>query len=193
MFWTQMKLRYRLFLTEFLSMVFDRSSINVGRTIQDFGLGDLTGVYRNTAKLRAKGWLVIYFFDATQADSAAVAETLKGWTTSLAADKVTILGVGLGTRESVEEFAKAHGLEFPVVWDYDEYVAATWSIVELPTFYVTNAGGKVLARITGADEAELTAAHILIADAIARAVEAARIAADKAAADAAAAPVPAKV
>jgi peroxiredoxin len=166
-------------------MVFDRSSINVGRTIQDFGLGDLSGVYRNTAKLRAKGWLVIFFFNSNQTASATAAKVLTGWLTSLPADKVSILGVGLGSRTDVEEFSKTNDISFPIVWDYEEYVAATWSIVDLPTFYITNAGGKVLARITGFNDKELDSGRAVIVNEISKAEEAARIAAEKAAADAA--------
>jgi len=177
-------------------MVFDRSAINVGRTIQDFGLGDLSGVYRNTAKLRAKGWLVIIFFDASDSKSSGTTGILKNWAASLPSDKVSILGVGVGERSDVEQYAKTYEVTFPLVWDYDDYVSATWSVSALPTVYVTNAGGKVLSRIIGSNSAELGEAQALLESEIEKAVEAARIAAEKAAADKAAAeaasPAPAK-
>jgi peroxiredoxin len=168
-------------------MVFDRNSINVGRTIQDFGLGDLTGVYRNTAKLRAKGWLIVAFFDASAKNTSTVIDTLKAWSTLLSPDKVTILGVGIGERSDVEEFAKSNELQFPVVWDYNDYVAATWSVSALPSIYVTNTGGKVLARSVGGKAEELEAIHDLVAGEVVKAAEAARIAAEKAATEKAAA------
>jgi peroxiredoxin len=166
-------------------MVFDRSSITVGRTIQDFGLGDIAGVYRNTAKLRAKGWLVVAFFDASNDAAAGATKTLIGWSESLPSDKVTILGVGIGERDDVEKFAKTNNITFPVVWDYEDYVSVTWSVNALPTIYITNVGGTVLARVTGNDIADLENARLTIEAEIAKAAEAARIAAEKAAADAA--------
>jgi peroxiredoxin len=174
-------------------MVFDRSSINVGRTIQDFGLGDLSGNYRNTAKLRVKGWLIIVFFDAANSSSAATTDILKAWTTSLPSDKVAMLGVGIGQRSDVEAFEKDHDPGFPLVWDYDEYVSATWSVSALPTVYVTNAGGKVLARVVGESAIDLESARSIVAAEIAKADEAARIAAEKAAAEKAAADAAAAV
>jgi len=171
-------------------MVFDRSSINVGRTIQDFGLGDLSGVYRNTAKLRAKGWLIIVFFDASFSGYSNVIDALKMWNSSLPADKVTILGVGIGKREDLVQFAAANSVNFPLVWDYDDYVAATWSVSALPTIYLMDAGGRVLARLTGANDADLAEAKAVIETGIAKAAE--KAAAEKAAADAAATPAVAR-
>jgi peroxiredoxin len=167
-------------------MVFDRNAITLGRTILDFGLGDLQGAYQNTARLRGKGWLLALFFSPSDPNSAQATNILQAWTSELPGDKVSLLGISIGERPQVEEFAKAHNLTFPIVWDYEEYVATIWSITAIPTLFLTDIGGHVLAKIEGANAAKYDEAKSQLLEGIKKAEEAARAAAEaKAAADAA--------
>ena len=176
--------------------MFDRSAITEGRSIQDFGLCDLNGVYQLTAKLRAKGWMVVTFFTPDDAFSTSVLNTLQEWTSSLPADKVSILGVLEGNRDALEAFKKSVTATFPIVWDIADYWSANWGLSELPTTFVTDSGGRVLDRIVGADTDALSDARTQLSALIEKAA-AARAAADAAAASSAPsaqpAPAPAAV
>lgn len=167
-------------------MVFDRNAVNVGRTILDFGLGDLKGTYQNTARLRSKGWLVALFFAVGDSSSIQAIDTLQSWTSELPQDKVSTIGIAGGEREDIEKFVAARNSTFSVMWDYNDYVATIWSITDIPTLFVTDAAGKVLVRMAGADAARYADVKTLLQAEIKKAEEAAKAAAEaKAAADAA--------
>ena len=166
-------------------MVFDRNAVNVGRTILDFGLGDLKGAYQNTGRLRSKGWLVAVFVEVGDYSSIQAIDTLQSWISELPADKVSVIAIAGGEREDLEKFAEARNITFPVLWDYNDYVATIWSIADIPTLFVTDAAGKVLVRLAGADAAKYAEAKAMLEGEIKKAEEAAKAAAEaKAAADA---------
>lgn len=166
-------------------MVFDRNAVNVGRTILDFGLGDLKGTYQNTARLRSKGWLVALFFEVGDHGSIQAIDILQSWIAELPTDKVSIIGIAGGEREDLEKFVAARNIAFPVMWDYNDYVATIWSIADIPTLFVTDAQGKVLVRTAGADASKYADVKALLQNEIEKAEQAAKAAAEaKAAADA---------
>ncbi len=167
-------------------MVFDRNAINTGRRIQDFGLCDLQGVYQNSAKMRAKGFLAVAFLEVTDPNSQNMARELQNWTAL--GDKLTVAAVVFGEREAIEQMAQKESLTYPVLWDFEMYVAPIWSVSAVPTLFLVDSQGLVLGRVLGADENELAAAHATMAEAIHKSDEAAKAAAEaKAAADAEAA------
>ena len=167
-------------------MVFDRNAINTGRRIQDFGLCDLQGNYQNSAKMRAKGFLAVAFLEATDPNSQSMARDLQNWTAL--GEKLTVAAVVFGEREDVEKMAQAGSLTYPVLWDFEMYVAPIWSVSAVPTLFLVDSQGLVLGRVLGADEDELAAAQSTLAEVIHKSDEAAKAAAEaKAAADAEAA------
>ncbi len=168
-------------------MVFDRSAINVGRRIQDFGLCDLTGIYQNSTKLRTKGYLVVGFLSSTDSSSAAVAKELESW--KAISDKLSICALALGEREEAQNFAALTSVTFPVLWDADNYTSQNWGVNEVPALFITDSQGIVMDKVIGNDIAPLKAAKDLLTEVIRKADEAAKAAADAAAAQAAAAPV----
>ncbi|HEY3330972.1 MAG TPA: redoxin domain-containing protein [Capsulimonadaceae bacterium] len=173
--------------------MFDRSAITEGRTIQEFGLCDVKGVYQNTAKLRAKGWLAVLFFDPSDAYSASVAAQLQEWATTLPGDKLSVVGVGRGERADLVKFAADKALTYTVLWDLEDYTLGLWGVTALPTLFVTNAQGSVLAKIAGDDKPAIAAAKAVLEVGIQKAAEAAaaaKAAEEAAKAAAAAAPPP---
>jgi hypothetical protein len=168
-------------------MVFDRNAISTGRRIQDFGLCDLAGVYQNTAKMRAKGFLVVAFLKPLDGYSIDVAKELQEWSTM--SDKLAVAAVTLGERVDAEELSEVAGVTYPILWDYDTYLAPLWSVTAAPTIFITDAQGMVIARVVGANKAELAEARAVLSEAVRKVEEAARAAAEAAAAAAQAAPV----
>ncbi len=129
------------------------NTMGTGRPIQDFGLGDLKGNYQYTAKLRAKGLLVVVFFSPDSAPSVRALQAVQGWTVDLPTQKWTALGVGDGDRAELNQFAEAHGLEgITLVLDHELYQTRQWGVSHLPSLYlVSGKTGRVLHKILGED------------------------------------------
>lgn len=177
------------------------NTAGTGRPIQDFGLSDTNAVYQYTAKLRAKGLLVVVFFATNSAPAVQALEEVQGWTVDLPPQKWTALAVGEGDRAELAEFAAEHGLSnISVLLDFELYQTRQWGVSHLPSIYlISGKSGRVLHKILGLDEAALAGMKLMLHDEVGKIVaaeEAAKkAAADKIAADAAAkaAETPAKV
>jgi len=166
-------------------MAFDRTAINKGKCMQDFGLCDLKGVYQHTTRLRSKGFLVVAFLNASDSGSDAVAKTLAEWTS--VSDKITVVAVAVGEREDAESLIARTEVKYTVLWDFEAYTASLWSVNAAPAVFIMNGQGLVLGRVLGSDAAELESARALLSEEVAKADAAAKAAAEaKAAADAAA-------
>ncbi len=155
------------------------------RPIQDFGLCDTKGVYQYTAKLRAKGLLVVVFFSPDSPPSVEALKTVQAWTTETPTQKWTAIGVAEGDRIEMAEFAEAQGLSnISVVLDYELYQTRMWGVSHLPSIYlVSGKTGRVLERILGEDAPALDGMKQMLADEVAKIVaaeEAAKAAAEEA-------------
>ena len=166
--------------------------MGTGRPIQDFGLGDLKGNYQYTAKLRAKGLLVVVFFSPDSAPSVRALQAVQGWTAGLPTQKWTALGVADGDRAEMNQFAEAHGLgEVMIVLDHELYQTRQWGVSHLPSLYlVSGRTGRVLHKILGEDARALDGMKGMLTDEVEKIVTAEAAAKkaedDKKAADAAA-------
>lgn len=169
------------------------NTMGTGRAIQDFGLGDLKGNYQYTAKMRAKGLLVVVFFSPDSAPSVRALQSVQGWTAELATQKWTALGVGDGDRAELNQFAQAHGLEgVTIVVDYELYQTRAWGVSHLPSLYlVSGRTGRVLHKILGEDAQALDGMKQMLTDEVDKIVTA-EAAAKKAEDDKKAAEAPAR-
>jgi len=129
------------------------NTAGTGRAIQDFGLSDLKGNYQHTAKLRAKGLLVVVFYATDSAPSVRALEVVQSWAADLPTQKWTFLAVGDGDRGELGQFAEAHGLAAAtLVLDHDLYQTRQWGVSNLPSVYlVSGSTGRVLHKILGED------------------------------------------
>ena len=168
------------------------NTMGTSRPIQDFGLCDTTGLYQYTAKLRAKGLLVVVFFSADSAPSVEALKTVQSWTAALPTQKWTALGVGEGDRAELAKFREANGLTgVSLLLDHELYQTRTWGVSHLPSIYlISGKTGRVLQKVLGLESEALAAMQGLLTaevEKIVAAEAAAKKAADeKAAADAAA-------
>ena len=159
------------------------NTAGTSRSIQDFGLSDTKGVYQYTAKLRVKGLLVVVFFSPDSPPSVAALKAVQEWTAETPTQKWTAVGVAEGDRPALAQFAEAQGLsDVSVLLDFELYQTRMWGVSHLPSVYlVSGKTGRVLQKITGDDPAALDAMKQLLADEVAKIVDAE--AAAKAAAD----------
>jgi len=142
------------------------NTAGTGRAIQDFGLSDLKGNYQYTAKLRAKGLLVVVFFATDSAPSVRALEAVQSWTADLPTQKWTFLGVGDGDRGELAQFAEAHGLAaITLVLDHDLYQTRQWGVSNLPSVYlVSGRTGRVLHKILGEDGRAMDGMRAMLTD-----------------------------
>ncbi len=133
------------------------NTAGTSRPIQDFGLSDTKGVYQYTAKLRAKGLLVIVFFAPDSLPSVKALETVQGWTAETPPQKWTALGVAEGDRPTLAGFAEAHGLSgVNVLVDFELYQTRMWGVSHLPSIYlISGKTGRVLHKIIEDDDEAL--------------------------------------
>jgi thiol-disulfide isomerase/thioredoxin len=69
----------------------------------------------------------------------------------------TVVAVDLAEdSKTVKEFVKANGMTFPVLLDTDGKVGGTYEARSIPTNYLLDRDGKILARIVGYDGTEWT-------------------------------------
>jgi hypothetical protein len=162
-------------------MVFDRTAMSTGRSMQDFGLCDIKGIFQHTSRMRGKGFLVVAFLDAEANNSYDVSTTLNDWISQ--SPKIAAAAVVSGDRDKIEAFGVKSEAKFPVLWDPDAYIAPIWAVNVVPTLFIMNDKGMVLGRVRGTNPGELSAAKELLLDEVRKSDEAA---AAKAAADAAA-------
>ena len=161
------------------------NTARTSRPIQDFGLSDTKGVYQYTAKLRAKGLLVVVFFSPDSPPSVEALKTVQAWTTETPTQKWTAIGVAEGDRTEMAQFADAQGLSnISVVLDFELYQTRMWGVSHLPSVYlVSGKTGRVLQKILGEDAAALNGMKQMLADEVAKIVaaeEAAKAAAEEA-------------
>ncbi len=161
------------------------NTAGTSRTITDFGLSDTKGVYQYTAKLRAKGLLVVIFFSLDSPPSVKALETVQSWTAETPTQKWTALGVAEGDRPDLAQFAEAHGLaNVSVLLDFELYQTRLWGVSHLPSIYlVSGQTGRVLHKIVGDDEPALDGMKQMLASEVSKLIaaeEAAKVAAETA-------------
>ena len=124
------------------------------------------GLYQYTAKLRAKGLLVVVFFSPDSAPSVEALKTVQSWTAALPTQKWTALGVGEGDRTELAKFAEANGLtNVSLLLDYELYQTRTWGVSHLPSIYlVSGKTGRVLQKVMGLEIQALAAMQGLLTE-----------------------------
>ncbi len=150
------------------------NTAGTSRPIMDFGLSDTKGIYQYTAKLRAKGLLVVVFFSMDSPPSVKALETVQSWTAETPTQKWTALGVAEGDRPDLTQFAEAHGLSnVSVLLDFELYQTRMWGVSHLPSIYlVSGQTGRVLHKIVGDDEPALDGMRQMLASEVAKIVAA---------------------
>lgn len=139
-----------------------------GKVVQDFGLCNLQGEFLYTAKLRAKGFLVVVFYSPASPPSIAALEAVQQWTTQLNGAKYAAVGVSEGDRDQLTALQDAHGLTgLTLLIDHELYQTRRWGVSHLPSVYVVQGKtGRVLAKVIGNDAGDLDAARTLLSSAI---------------------------
>ena len=139
-----------------------------GKVVQDFGLCNTQGEFVYTAKLRAKGFLVVVFYSPASPPSVSALETVQGWTEGIPGAKWAAVGVSEGDRDTLVALQQQHGLTgLTLLVDHELYQTRRWGVSHLPSVYVVQGKtGRVLAKVIGNDVGDLDAARTLLSAAV---------------------------
>ncbi|MFH1576977.1 MAG: TlpA disulfide reductase family protein [Candidatus Margulisiibacteriota bacterium] len=115
----------------------------------DFTLEDLNGQTRTLADY--KGKVVFLNFWATwcppcRSEMPSMQELYKSWDDS----EFEMLAINIGEdKKTVENFAENGGYTFPILLDRDKKIAEKYMIRGIPTTYIINKEGKIVAKVVG--------------------------------------------
>lgn len=127
------------------------NSARLTRAIQDFGLCNVDGAYIYSAKLRAKGFLIVAFFDPNAAESREVLRAIDSWTEELVQTKWTAVGISASDRETIKQLVDTHSLKnMTMLLDHEFYQTKLWGVSNFPSvFLVSGKTGRVMAHVRG--------------------------------------------
>lgn len=74
--------------------------------------------------------------------------------------EIVVVGLAVDEDESdARDFARAHGVGFPVAWDADKSLATAWQVETMPTTYVVDRAGIVRHVLHGGSAIDVDAAE----------------------------------
>ncbi|MCU7943681.1 MAG: TlpA family protein disulfide reductase [Candidatus Thiodiazotropha sp. (ex Cardiolucina cf. quadrata)] len=115
----------------------------------DFSLPDLTGQIHEGSDYRDRAY-IISFWATWCVPCIKELPDLQRAAEILDDENITILTVNSGeSREVIEQFLVQRSVTLPVLLDQDSSMLRQWRVLALPTSYIVNAKGQVVARVVG--------------------------------------------
>ncbi|MGW5637038.1 peroxiredoxin [Streptomyces sp. NPDC003832] len=103
--------------------------VEIGDTVEDFGLPDETGTTRKLSELLAEGPVVVFFYPAAlTAGCTAQACHFRDLAAEFAAESARPVGISGDTVERQQEFAGRHTLGMPLLSDVDGTVRERFGV-----------------------------------------------------------------
>ena len=128
---------------------------------EDFTLGSLDGSRRSLSSF--KGKVVFLSFWATWCGPCkAELPSIQALYNRLESKGLAVVAVDMGEQKpTVAQFVKDHNLTFPVLLDGDIAVGSAYGASSIPTNYLLDRSGRLIARIIGFDGTDWTSAERL--------------------------------
>jgi thiol-disulfide isomerase/thioredoxin len=122
----------------------------------DFTLGSLNGSRESLSSF--KGKVVFLSFWATWCGPCKEElPSMQALYSKLASKGFVVLAVDIGEeKEKVSRFVREHGLTFPVLLDGDIAVGSAYGASSIPTNYLLDRAGRIIARVIGFDGKDWT-------------------------------------
>ncbi|MCG8048118.1 MAG: TlpA family protein disulfide reductase [Candidatus Thiodiazotropha endolucinida] len=115
----------------------------------DFSLPDLTGQIHEGSDYRDRAY-IISFWATWCVPCIKELPDLQRAAEILDDENIAILTVNSGeNREVIEQFLVQRSVTLPVLLDQDSSMLRQWRVLALPTSYIVNAKGQVVARVVG--------------------------------------------
>ncbi|MCG8024292.1 MAG: TlpA family protein disulfide reductase [Candidatus Thiodiazotropha endolucinida] len=115
----------------------------------DFSLPDLTGQIHEGSDYRDRAY-IISFWATWCVPCIKELPDLQRAAEILDDENIAIFTVNSGeSREVIEQFLVQRSVTLPVLLDQDSSMLRQWRVLALPTSYIVNAKGQVVARVVG--------------------------------------------
>lgn len=122
---------------------------NDPKLAKDFSLLDLTGQLRQKSDFDNKPYIVS-FWATWCVPCIKEMPHLQRAAELLNRDGITVLTVNSGEeQEKIENFLQTRPMKLPVLLDLKTAMMEQWRVLALPTSYIVNADGLVVARVVG--------------------------------------------
>jgi peroxiredoxin len=133
-------------------------TIKVGQSAPEFTLRDTSGISRNPLRVSGadRGPVLLVFFKDDCPTCRYALPFLGKIHSALKEGGVRLFGVSQDDRERSLAFAKATGVEFPVLLDDSDYaVSKQYGLVSVPTFIMVDESGTVSNVTAGFSRVEM--------------------------------------
>ncbi|MES9828105.1 MAG: TlpA disulfide reductase family protein [Candidatus Thiodiazotropha sp.] len=119
------------------------------KSASDFSLPDLTGRIHEKSNYRNRAY-IISFWATWCVPCIKELPDLQRAAEILDEENITVLTVNSGeTREVIDQFLVQRSVTLPVLLDQDSSMLRQWRVLALPTSYIVNAKGLIVARVVG--------------------------------------------
>ncbi|MCU7829967.1 MAG: TlpA family protein disulfide reductase [Candidatus Thiodiazotropha sp. (ex Myrtea sp. 'scaly one' KF741663)] len=138
-----------LFSTAAVSTGLGLRSYNDPKLATDFSLSDLAGQLHQRSDYANKPYIVS-FWATWCVPCIKEMPYLQRAAELLNKDGITVLTVNSGeVREKIDSFLKRRPIKLPILLDERAVMIEQWRVLALPTSYLVNADGLVVARVVG--------------------------------------------
>ncbi|MCM8854263.1 MAG: TlpA family protein disulfide reductase [Candidatus Thiodiazotropha sp.] len=118
----------------------------------DFSLPDLTGKIHQITDYRGKAY-ILNFWATWCAPCIKEMPALERAAEILQEQEILVLTVNSGeTRQEIEKFINKTPIKLPILLDGNSKVMDKWKVLALPTSYIVDVEGMVVARVVGGQE-----------------------------------------
>ncbi|MCU7865790.1 MAG: TlpA family protein disulfide reductase [Candidatus Thiodiazotropha sp. (ex Lucinoma borealis)] len=118
----------------------------------DFSLPDLTGKIHQITDYRGKAY-ILNFWATWCAPCIKEMPALERAAEILQEQEILVLTVSSGeTRQEIEKFINKTPINLPILLDGNSKVMDKWKVLALPTSYIVDVEGMVVARVVGGQE-----------------------------------------
>ncbi|MCU7838780.1 MAG: TlpA family protein disulfide reductase [Candidatus Thiodiazotropha sp. (ex Troendleina suluensis)] len=118
----------------------------------DFSLPDLTGKIHQITDYRGKAY-ILNFWATWCAPCIKEMPALERAAEILQEQEILVLTVNSGeTRQEIEKFINKTPINLPILLDGNSKVMDKWKVLALPTSYIVDVEGMVVARVVGGQE-----------------------------------------
>lgn len=126
------------------------NTLNAQEYMRDLQLTDLSGKPLHTGQARAKGWILLVFFDTTSPLSQQILPYVQKVADAYKeAGKLTVWGVSQDGEAETRAFAERHGITLPLMVDHDRYHAMLYGLTALPTLFLADSAGIIQRKLVG--------------------------------------------
>jgi peroxiredoxin len=132
------------------------SILNAGKIAPAFELTTMDGGRLSLQQALANGPILLTFFKVSCPTCQFTFPFLQRMYSQLSTRKVQIWGIVQDDPQDAKEFAKAFGINFPILIDEPPYkISRSYGLTHVPSLFLVNADGSIESSVEGFAKADL--------------------------------------